>query len=50
MRDKHRGIFQQFSSSFRGELVRKWSKLVDDWNEDHSKPNPYADLKSGKEH
>lgn len=47
MREKHRNIFHQFSSTFREETVQKWAKLVEDWNEDHSKPNPYAEAKSG---
>lgn len=47
MREKHRNIFRQFSSTFREETVQKWAKSVEDWNEDHSKPNPYAEPKSG---
>lgn len=47
MRDKHRTIFHQFSSTFRDDTVKKWAKMVEEWNDDHSKPNPYAEPKSG---
>lgn len=47
MREKHRNIFNQFSSTFRPDVVQKWERMVEDWNKDHSKPNPYAEVMSG---
>lgn len=47
MRDKHRDIFRQFSSTFPAATVEAWGEMVEAWNQDRSKPNPYADPKPG---
>lgn len=47
MRDKHRNIFRQFSATFREDTVQKWQKMVKEWNDDHSQPNPYAEPQCG---
>ncbi|KAH9956388.1 hypothetical protein BGW80DRAFT_1439367 [Lactifluus volemus] len=43
MRDKHRLIFQQFSSTFSPQTVQKWEATVLAWKNDRSKPNPYME-------
>ncbi|KAM6497206.1 hypothetical protein JOM56_007679 [Amanita muscaria] len=43
MRDKHRAIFEKFSSTFPLQTVKKWEEKILQWNLDNSKPNPYAE-------
>jgi hypothetical protein len=43
MRDKHRSIFKQFSSTFPVQTVRRWEEIVSEWKVDKSKPNPYKE-------
>ena len=47
MREKHRHIFQEFSSTFPPQTVKKWEAMVSAWKSDKSKPNPYRETASG---
>lgn len=43
MWDKHRLIFQQFSLTFKPQMVQEWEAMVLAWKKDKSKPNPYLE-------
>ncbi len=36
-----------FSATFTEPTVAEWTKMVDEWNADHTKPDPYAEPESG---
>lgn len=42
-RDKHKENFEKFSLTFAPDVVEKWMKMVEDWDKDMTKPNPYED-------
>jgi Kyakuja-Dileera-Zisupton transposase len=46
MREKHRLIFQQFSSTFPPQTVQQWEKVIVEWENDKTKPNPYKERAS----
>ena len=43
MRKKQQDAFNLFSATFPLATVQKWSKMVDDWDKDMTKPNPYEE-------
>jgi hypothetical protein len=43
MREKHRSVFEQFSSTFPSQTLRKWDEGILEWRMDKSKPNPYKE-------
>ena len=43
MRKKQQAAFQSLSATFPSATVEKWSKMVDDWEKDMTKPNPYEE-------
>jgi len=43
MRKKQQAAFQSLSATFPVATVEKWSKMVDDWEKDMTKPNPYEE-------
>ncbi len=48
MKKKHQDAFESFSSSISPSTVAKWSKMVEEWQADRTKPNPYEELQSSK--
>jgi len=40
---KQQATFQSLSATFPLATVEKWSKMVDDWEKDMTKPNPYEE-------
>ncbi len=43
MKKKHQEAFELFSSSFSPPTINKWSRMVQEWQDDHTKPNPYEE-------
>jgi hypothetical protein len=43
MRARHDTLFAKFSGTFDADLVKKWEDMVEVWDGDQSKPNPYED-------
>jgi len=43
MQAKHEEIFEKFSARFDETLIEKWKKIVEAWEADPSKPNPYKE-------
>jgi hypothetical protein len=43
MREKHREAFETFSSTFKAKTIAVWTKKVEDWINDRTKPNPYEE-------
>lgn len=48
MEKRHREAFEKFTTTFPSDVVAKWDKMVDDWDADISKPNPYEEPVAGK--
>lgn len=48
MEKKHREALEKFTATFPSDVVAKWDKMVDDWDADMSKPNPYEEPVPGK--
>jgi len=48
MKTKHEHIFKQLSATFSSTIVEEWLDMVEIWEADPSKPNPYAEPRSGK--
>jgi hypothetical protein len=47
MSTKQTNIFNQLSTTFPPETVKKWEDMVTAWNADPKSPNPYQEKKSG---
>jgi hypothetical protein len=47
MYKKHRDAFEKFSITFPLDVTAQWDKMVDDWDTDKSKPNPYEEPIAG---
>ena len=43
MEKKHTQLFDQFTASFRPEMIISWEKLINDWKKDRSHPNPFLE-------
>jgi len=43
MYKKQQATFQLLSATFLTATVKKWLKMVDDWEKDMMKPNPYEE-------
>ncbi len=43
MKKKHQEVFDLLSSSFLPSTIDKWSKMVKEWQDDRTKPNPYSE-------
>ena len=44
---KQRQAANEFSGTFPHETVQSWTKMVKDWENDHSRPNPYISKERG---
>jgi hypothetical protein len=47
MRNKHREMFHQLSSTFPKDTIKRWTAMVDAWKVDHGRPNPYEEPQCG---
>jgi hypothetical protein len=45
MKAKQAQVFANFD--FDPDVTAKWTKMVEDWDKDHSQPDPYEEPKSG---
>ncbi|KAH9895248.1 hypothetical protein C8Q73DRAFT_619173, partial [Cubamyces lactineus] len=43
MRTVQQRNFEQYSSAFKPDLVAQWEKMIETWNQDPSKPDPYEE-------
>ena len=43
MQKKHNNTFDTFPLTFKAETIAIWTKMVEDWISDHTKPNPYEE-------
>jgi hypothetical protein len=50
MKAKHQDAFQTFSSTFTPSVIAKWSRMVEEWEIDRTKPNPYEEPINRKFH
>ena len=45
MSAKHQAIFEEYSSAFPSDTVKKWQEIVERWEKDQSsKPDPYEEV------
>ena len=47
MASRQRKAADDFTTTFPDETVKEWRKMVKDWQEDSSLPNPYASEERG---
>jgi len=47
MKAKHEDIFKQFSATFAPPVIKPWTSMVEHWESDPLKPNPYEEPRSG---
>ncbi|KIM80240.1 hypothetical protein PILCRDRAFT_9784 [Piloderma croceum F 1598] len=47
MHKKHSEAFEKFSTTFPADVVAKWDQMVDEWDNNKSKPNPYEEPIAG---
>ena len=47
MRLKQRRIFLEYNAMFAPDIVAKWTKMVEEWNSDPNKPDPYEEPMTG---
>jgi hypothetical protein len=41
MSAKHKGIYVQFTSKFDPDVIERWTRMIEEWDDDRNKPNPY---------
>lgn len=44
MHARHETMFVTFTNRFDPKVIEKWDSMINDWDADSSKPNPYEDL------
>ena len=44
---KHRALLNALSATFSLQTVAEWTKMVEDWQEDTSAPNPFEETVLG---
>jgi hypothetical protein len=49
MKAKHEAAFQQLTSTFSSDLLKKWLNKVEKWENDSEALNPYTEPSIGKE-
>ena len=47
MSAKHEGFLTRFTARFSPEVIEKWSAMIDAWDADQTKPNPYEEPQIG---
>ena len=48
MRSKHEEIYDRFTAKFDPEVVGKWKMMIEEWDKDPNKPDPYAEPAVGQ--
>ena len=48
MKARHEELLEDFSAEFPPEVIQRWSRDIEAWNEDPSNRNPYEDAETGK--
>jgi len=48
MRAKHEGLLTQFSGKFEPLIIEKWRMMIEAWEMDAAKPNPYEEPQKGE--
>ena len=43
MKTKHRSLLNRFTVKLSPDTVEKWTAMIDSWDEDHTRPNPYEE-------
>ena len=43
MQEKHKVVFEQFSTTFSPQTLRQWTEMVEKWEADPKAPNPYEE-------
>ena len=47
MSKKHSALFNALSATFPAETIVEWTQMVDDWQDDTSRPNPFEETALG---
>ena len=47
MQIKHEGILARYTMKFAPDVVEEWARMIDQWDLDSNKPNPYEEPTAG---
>jgi len=47
MKTKHRSLLNRFTVKLSPDIVQQWMDMIDAWEGDHTRPNPYEEPRSG---
>jgi len=47
MANHHEGLLTRFTAKFEPSIIEKWVAMIDTWDMDSSKPNPYEEPQKG---
>jgi hypothetical protein len=47
MKVKHEGLLAQFSAKFEPQVLDKWLGMIEAWDIDSTRPNPYEEPAKG---
>lgn len=48
MKKKHRTLADKLTSNFPPQTILDWRSMVDAWDKDHNKPDPYEEPEHGQ--
>jgi hypothetical protein len=48
MKKKHRLVADRHTETFLLEVIAKWQQMIKEWDDDHSKPDPYQEPEACK--
>ena len=48
MKTRHEDLFEEFTADFPPDVIEHWVGIIEAWNMDPSKPNPYEEVETGQ--
>ena len=50
MKDKHVDVHKKFNAILPDDLRQEWAKMISQWEQDKTQPNPYTHKEKGTYH
>lgn len=47
MKETHEAAYEQHTATFSVDIIQRWEKKVEKWEDNPCAPNPYAELSLG---
>ena len=48
MKRWHQELLDEFSVEFPPDVISQWVEMIEAWNADPSRPNPYEEIENGE--